>query len=144
MISLTAYKKYWEDLARCVYGISDAMPVTVDEEMGKRLNNLKKDSVILFYLPPTSSGEGNIDNFSENNLCVIFIMKKYDPQRETTFDVLAETQPIIETIKRTMLDDMNAGCSPLRIDITTLQTIPETEFYRSFAGWSVGFTVKST
>lgn len=143
MINLFAYKEYWEQLAERIDGITGCMPVTVDDEMGKRLNSLGKNSVMLFYLPPSASGDGHYDSFSEKNVCVIFIMKKYDPQRESAFDALAETQPIIEAIKQAMLNDLTAGCSPMRIDIATLNTIPETEFYRSFAGWSLGFNAKS-
>lgn len=144
MINLTAYKEYWERLAKRVPLITGVMPVTVDEEMGKRLNGMGKGSITLFYLPPTASGNGNTDSFNEANVCVIFIMKKYDPQRESAFDVLEQTQPVIEAIKQAMIDDLAAGCPVMRFEVSTLNTIPETEFYRSFAGWSLGFTVKTS
>lgn len=144
MINLTLYREYWQRIAAAVNLISGSMPVTVDDEMGKRLSRITTDETTLFYLPPAGQGAGNADNFTEGNICVIFIMKKYDPQRSSAFEVLEQTQPIIEAVKRLMLDDLATGCPLMRFEVSTLNTAPETEFYRGYAGWSLGFTVKSS
>ena len=143
MIQLFDYKKYWEGVAARVDEVAEAMPVTVDEEMGKRLAAIKAGTVTLFYLPPAAEASGRPDAFQEDNVCVVFIMKKYDPQREQTYDVLADTQKAIEAVKATMINDQYNGCPVMRVDLKTINTLPETEFYRAFAGWSLGFTVKS-
>lgn len=145
MINLQEYKRYWQGVAKRLPEIREVMAVTVDEQMGKKILNLKPEQTpTLFFLPPTGEGTGsNADNFIENNLCVIFVMQRYDPQRSDTFDVLERTQPIIERVKALMLDDQAAGCPVMRFDVSSLNTLPETEFYRNFAGWSIGFTAKS-
>lgn len=140
MINLTAYKEYWERLAQRIPLITGVIPVTVDEAMAKRITSLQKGSVTLFVLPPAAESEAkNIDSFKEENECVVFVMEKYDPQRRETWSVLETSQTVVEELKSKMLDDLAAGCPLMRFDVSTLNTLPETQFFAGFAGWSVGF-----
>lgn len=142
MINLTAYKEYWERLAERVPLITGVITVTVDEVMAKRIASLKIGSVTLFVLPPAAESEGkNIDGFKEGNECVVFVMEKYDPQRRDTWSVLESSQIVTEELKSRMLDDLAAGCPVMRFDVSTLNTLPETQFFAGFAGWSVGFKI---
>lgn len=142
MINLTAYKEYWERLAKRVPLITGVLPVTVDEAMAKRITSLQKGSVTLFVLPPAAESEAkNIDSFKEENECVVFVMEKYDPQRRETWSVLETSQTVVEELKSKMLDDLAAGCPLMRFDVSTLNTLPETQFFAGFAGWSVGFKI---
>lgn len=118
------------------------IPVTVDEAMAKRITSLQKGSVTLFVLPPAAESEAkNIDSFKEENECVVFVMEKYDPQRRETWSVLETSQTVVEELKSKMLDDLAAGCPLMRFDVSTLNTLPETQFFAGFAGWSVGFKI---
>jgi len=142
MINLTAYKEYWERLAQRIPLITGVIPVTVDEAMAKRITSLQKDSVTLFVLPPAAESEAkNIDSFKEENECVVFVMEKYDPQRRETWSVLETSQTVVEELKSKMLDDLAAGCPLMLLDVSTLNTLPETQFFAGFAGWSVGFKI---
>ena len=142
MINLTAYKEYWERLVKRVPLITGILPVTVDEAMAKRITALQKGSVTLFLLPPAAESEAkNIDSFKEENECVVFVMEKYDPQRRETWSVLETSQTVVEELKSKMLDDLAAGCPLMRFDVSTLNTLPETQFFAGFAGWSVGFKI---
>lgn len=142
MINLTAYKEYWERLAQRIPLITGVIPVTVDEAMAKRITSLQKGSVTLFVLPPAAESEAkNIDSFKEENECVVFVMEKYDPQRWETWSVLETSQTVVEELKSKMLDDLAAGCPLMRFDVSTLNTLPETQFFAGFAGWSVGFKI---
>ena len=142
MINLTAYKEYWERLAQRIPLITGVIPVTVDEAMAKRITSLQKGSVTLFILPPAAESEAkNIDSFKEENECVVFVMEKYDPQRRETWSVLETSQTVVEELKSKMLDDLAAGCPLMRFDVSTLNTLPETQFFAGFAGWSVGFKI---
>lgn len=142
MINLTAYKEYWEYLAKRIPLITGVLPVTVDEAMAKRIATLKTGSVTLFVLPPAAESEAkNIDSFKEENECVVFVMEKYDPQRRETWSVLETSQTVVEELKSKMLDDLAAGCPLMRFDVSTLNTLPETQFFAGFAGWSVGFKI---
>lgn len=143
MMSLTQYREYWQRVADRVEGVTGVLPVTVDKAMGDKIKALPKDSVTIFVLPPGAEGSGDVDSFAEKNMCVVFLMAKYDPQRKTAFELLEETQPLIEKVKRVLLDDQAAGCPVMRVDVSSLDTFPETELYSTFAGWSIGFNVKS-
>lgn len=140
MIGLKEYREYWERVAARVESITGVLPVAVDKDMGKRIQSLPTGSVTLFVLPPAGQSDSrNPDAFREQNTCVVFVMEKYDPQRRTAFDTLETSQRAIEDLKAAMLDDMSTGCPVMRFDVSTLNTMPETEFFAGFAGWSIGF-----
>lgn len=144
MITLSDFREYWERMADRLPGITSAMAVTIDDEMGRKIQSMKPGTVTLFYLPPAGqSDSANPDNFREKNQCVIFVMEKYDPQRRRPFEVLESSQSCIEAVKSAMVDDMASGCRKLRFDLRTLNTMPETKFYAGFAGWSLGFDIIS-
>lgn len=142
MIDLKEYREYWERVAQRVDSLTGVLPVAADKDMGKKIQALPTGSVTLFIIPPGGeSTSRNPDAFKEANQCVIFVMEKYDPQRRTAFDTLESSQKAIEGIKAVMLDDMAAGCPVMRFDVSTLNTLPETEFFAGFAGWSIGFKI---
>lgn len=142
MINLLQYREYWERIAARLDSVTGVLPVAVDKDMGKKIQALPTGSVTLFILPPGGESESkNPDAFREANQCVVFVMEKYDPQRKTSFAALESSQKAIEEIKALMLDDLAAGCPVMRFDVSTLNTLPETEFFAGFAGWSIGFKI---
>lgn len=144
MIRITDYKDYWEEVKKRIPELTGAMGVTVDEDMAKKIKALPLGSVTLFWIPPQATGSGqNVDAFKEKNLCVVFVMEKYDPARRETMNVLENTQLAIERVKELILDSQTSGCSPLKLDSYDLNTLPETKFFAGFAGWSVAFNVRT-
>lgn len=144
MINLKTYLDYWESVADGVKEITGVLPVTLDKEMGKKILSLPTGSVTLFVLPPIAESEGRgADSISEGNQCVVFVMKKYSPQRQTSFDILAETQPVVDELKRRLYMLSAVPCSDFELDGRTVQTAPETELYGTFAGWSLAFILKT-
>jgi len=142
MINLLQYREYWERVAARLDSVTGVLPVAVDKDMGKKIQALPTGSVTLFILPPGGESDSkNPDAFREANQCVVFVMEKYDPQRKTAFAALESSQKAIEEIKALMLDDLAAGCPVMRFDVSTLNTLPETEFFAGFAGWSIGFKI---
>lgn len=142
MINLLKYREYWEKAARRVDSITGVLLVAVDKDMGKKIQALPTGSVTLFVLPPGGESDSkNPDAFREANQCVVFVMEKYDPQRKNAFEALESSQQAIEDLKAMMLDDLAAGCPVMRFDVSTLNTLPETEFFANFAGWSIGFKI---
>lgn len=142
MINLLQYREYWERVAARLESVTGVLPVAVDKDMGKKIQALPTGSVTLFILPPGGESDSkNPDAFREANQCVVFVMEKYDPQRKTSFAALESSQKAIEEVKALMLDDLAAGCPVMRFDVSTLNTLPETEFFAGFAGWSIGFKI---
>lgn len=142
MINLLQYREYWERVADRLESVTGVLPVAVDKDMGKKIQALPTGSVTLFILPPGGESDSkNPDAFREANQCVVFVMEKYAPQRKTSFAALESSQKAIEEVKALMLDDLAAGCPVMRFDVSTLNTLPETEFFAGFAGWSIGFKI---
>lgn len=142
MINLLQYREYWERVADRIDSITGVLPVAVDKDMGKKIQALPTGTVTLFILPPGGESDSkNPDAFREANQCVVFVMEKYDPQRRTSFEALESSQKAIEEVKALMLADLAAGCPVMRFDVSTLNTLPETEFFAGFAGWSIGFKI---
>ena len=144
MINLTHYREYFERASDRLETISGLLPVAVDKDMAKKIQTLPTGSRTLFLLPPAATSETRAaDAFRESNECVVFVMEKYDPQRRTAFEVLESSQQAIEDLKGVMIADMSCGCPVMRIDLTSLNTLPETEFFAGFAGWSLGFKINT-
>ena len=144
MINLVQYRDYWEGVVRRLDSINGVLPVTIDDQMGKKIQSLPADSITLFVFPPLAeSNAKSVDNFKEVNKCVVFVMAKYDPQRRSSFDLLEQTQPIIDEVKSLLLGDQRAGCPVMRVEVDSIDTAPETELYGRFAGWSIAFNVTS-
>lgn len=144
MIGLQQYRKYWEYIAERT-GCTGVLPVTIDNEMSKKIQRLERDSLTLFVFPPLAEAKTAVnDAFREQCQCVVFVMKKYDPQRQTAFEVLEQTQPTVEDVKILLVDHQHFDDrAPFRVDVSTIETAPETELYGTFAGWSIGFTAES-
>ena len=144
MINLVQYREYWEGVVRRLDSINGVLPVTIDDQMGKKIQSLPADSITLFVFPPLAeSNAKSVDNFKEVNKCVVFVMAKYDPQRRSSFDLLEQTQPIIDEVKSLLLGDQRAGCPVMRVEVDSIDTAPETELYGRFASWSIAFNVTS-
>lgn len=142
MIALGNYRDYWEGVGRRLN--IDTMGVTVDDDMGPALQNIAPEMATLFWIVPNAQTHrgSDPDNYSEDNVCVVFVMAKYDRQRVRAVEALEAVQPVIERVKQMIIDDMVAGCPALAgLDIASLSTIPETGFYGDFAGWSLGFKI---
>lgn len=142
MIGLADYLAFWGDVVTD-FGRVGILPVTVDEAMGRTIQNLPRGSVTLFVLPPVATFAGGYDSRREECECVVFLMKRYDPQRATAWDVLTQTQPVIEAIKTRLIDKCGLPCAAAGLLPATLNTIAETKFYAGFAYWSLGFKLRT-
>lgn len=145
MIALKSLREYWEGMIGRVDGLKSVVPLTVEANMADKVGKVKEEQApTLFYLPPTASGKGNNpDAFGEDNMCVIFVMQKYNPRTSTSAEVLEDVQPVVEALKAKIIEDSSRPCHFLKADISTISTLPETEFFGNWAGWSIGFTTKS-
>lgn len=143
MIDLKDYAEFWRRaVADALEGAATVLPVTIDRDMGKKIQSLPADSLTLFMLPPMAvSTSRNTDAYQEKCDFVVFLMRKYSPQRVTSWDVLADVLPQVEALKRALLAEYGAPCSRMRLDVSSVETAPETELYGSFAGWSLTFSL---
>lgn len=144
MINLSLFREYWQSVADRLDSVTGVLPITIDKEMGKKIQALPSDSLTLFIFPPLAdSSANNPDAFKEANQCVVFVMKKYNPMKESAFDILEQTQPVAESVKNCLLNDQRGSCPAFSIDVASIETAPETELYGTFAGWSIAFNANS-
>ena len=143
MISLKDYRLYWEEMVEDMESVGGAQPITIDKEMTRSISRLPVGSIRLFWLPPAAKSEDGGDSGNEGNSCILFVMMKYDPQREGSAGCLERTQPVAEEIKRRLISDSRSPCFRLGRDLSNIDTLPETEFYGTLAGWSIGFRIKT-
>ncbi|MCH5237847.1 MAG: hypothetical protein J1E95_08630 [Muribaculaceae bacterium] len=144
MIHLKDYETFWEEIKKRVPELTGALGVTVDENMAGTIQKLPLGSMTLFWIPPNATGIGkHVDDFRDKEMCIIFVMEKYDPSRKGTMDVLSGTQKAMERVKYLLLDSQRSGCAPIKLADMDLHTMPETKFFAGFAGWSLGFNTLS-
>lgn len=144
MTDLSKLRRYWERMPARYSRIDEVIGMTADASMAPQVSGIPLGAVTLFYFPPAAvSRSRDADAFREENDIVVFVMEKYDTQRASAMDVLERTQEVIETLKECLLVDQCAGCPVMDIDVSTINTLPETKFVAGFAGWSIGFKVLS-
>lgn len=144
MINLAQFREYWQSVADRLDSVTGILPITIDKEMGKKIQALPVDSLTLFIFPPLAdSTNNNPDAFRESNQCVVFVMKKYNSMKESAFNLLEQTQPVAEAVKNCLLEDQREPCPAFTIDVASIETAPETELYGTFAGWSIAFNAHS-
>lgn len=149
MISLIEYGQYWERVKERMPELKSVFGFTADVEMSKKIQALRKavDLPALVWVVPSMPGLNapNIDNIREPNACTVFLMDKYDPQRDGgSLKVLSDLQPLMERIKDLLIDDYAYGCRALHdLELPSISILPETEIYKTFAGWSIGFTINT-
>lgn len=144
MISLKKYRRYWTGMVERVPKLYTAQPLTIEKNMADTVAAIPMEKTpALFYLAPTAEGDGGPDSFLEQNMCVIFIMAKYDPRKLTSAAVLEEVQPVAEAVKARIVEDAGVACLFMHVDVSSISTVPETEFFGNWAGWSIGFTATS-
>lgn len=140
MISLREFRAYCEGLVARLPEVKTAVPLTLEANMADRLPGLKEeDCPVLFFLPPSAQGGGYIDAYTEESQCVIFVMAKFTARTQTSVETLERVQPAVEAVKRCLLEDSLMPCHFLKVLPSSLNILPETEFFRDWAGWSIAF-----
>ena len=158
MVNLKDLRNYFQNLAASksrhhledgrIKGIHGFVVDTVDADAGKKYQALTKDDlpVLGLLLPSAVSTSDDVDDVTERTTVVLVLLDKFDPQRHgrDAAQVCEDTQPLIEAIKRTMINDKAAGCHLLnRLDLRSFSTMPETGVYGNLAGWSLGFSFET-
>ncbi len=143
MFALSVLRRYWDNVAAEIEGIAQAVPLTLEATMADKVRAVgEADSPVIFWLVPSAEGRGDIDAVNDENLCVVFVMKRYNPRTSSSFEALELTQPAAEALRRRILDDARRPCHFLHAVASTVTIIPETEFFGNWAGWSIAFSAK--
>lgn len=145
MVNISDYRAYWEQYKTRIPAIREVIPLTVEQDISKKVQTIGSGELVLFMVVPEVKTDGeNIDNFADKNEGVIFVGKKHDPQRGGSYSCIEELQPVIKDVRDYMLEDMGLGCPVLgKIDINSIRMVPVSTWYNVLAGWMIDFTFES-
>ena len=140
MVNLTELEAYWNNLKSKVPSLKKIYFVTDEADMKDFISDIKpSEQPFLLVLIPSAKSVGVQDAVLENNLNLIYVLCKEDSFQKTTFQFQKELQPVMESIKAQMIEDME-GCGLMRrLDISSMQTDPEKKLISKATGWSLSF-----
>ena len=145
MVNVKEYREYWEQYKERIPEISEVVPMTVEQDISKKVQGIKANSLVLFMLVPEVKTDGQtVDDYEHKNEGVVILAGKFDPQRGGSYPCIEEIQPIIELVRDSMLEDMGQGCPVLgRIKVNSIKMVPVSTWYNVLAGWMIDFTFES-
>ena len=142
MVNVKEYREYWEQYKERIPEISEVVPMTVEQDISKKVQGIKANSLVLFMLVPEVKTDGQtVDDYEHKNEGVVILAGKFDPQRGGSYQRIEEIQPYIEEIFGYILEDMAQNCPVLgQVDINSIRMIPVSTWYNVLAGWMIDFT----
>lgn len=148
MINLTQYENYFTGLVEKVPGVKMLKFVTSESEMTDWLADVKTDQqpFLMILIPSAKSTGSSQDDVEEYNMGLIYLLKKTDKGQADgkPFPIQKALQPILEGIKRQMLEDKGQCSVMYGLDVDSFHTDPENTLSSRTAGWSLSFTFKSS
>ena len=143
MILYSELSAFMDELVERIPALKMSVPITIESNMADKIGKIGEgETPVLFFLPPSGTGSGSVDAYCEDSACVVFVMQKYNPRTATSAQVLADTHPLVETVKAELLRKSRCPCCFTKLDYSSISTLPETEFFGCWAGWSIAFTIK--
>ena len=141
MVNLQKYIEFCRGLAERIPGIKSAMLVTTEQGMADRIARIPEaETPLLLVLPPIAKvSASNPDAVREVNSAVVFVMQKFNQRDSTAAEVLIESQRAAEEFKNLLIRETARPCGAFSLEPDTIDIMPETEFFASWAGWSIGF-----
>lgn len=83
MVNVKEYREYWEQYKERIPEISEVVPMTVEQDISKKVQGIRANSLVLFMLVPEVKTDGqSVDDYEHKNEGVVILAGKFDPQRE--------------------------------------------------------------
>jgi len=140
MVNLNDLEAYWNGVMITVPAIKKVFFVTEEGDMKDYLSDIKNsEQPFLVVIIPSAKSTGSQDAVQENNFNLVYVLSKEDSFEKTTFELQKELQPVMESIKNQLIEDME-GCGLMRrLNIGSMQTDPEKKIMTKATGWSLSF-----
>ena len=140
MIKISQLRNFMESLVADLPGLTGAALLAIEANMAKKIGAYSEGDTVLFYLAPSAEGKmKNYDAYSEKNMMVLFVMRKYSPLKTSVDSVLEEHQQVLEEVKEMILELGRYGCSFMKPDLSSVSILPETDLFANWVGWSLAF-----
>ena len=144
MINLSQYEFFWKDLIREA-GIRSAFFLTSESDIQPRLADISSDAqpFLMVIIPSAKTSGSSQDDVADTNYGLIYVLSKEDRTATDTFTIQKELQPVMENVKKLMIDSKEQ-CGVMRgLDVSSFHTDPESKLFSRATGWSLSFNFET-
>ena len=144
MINLSQYEFFWKGLIREA-GIRSAFFLTSESDIQPRLGDISSDAqpFLMVIIPSAKTSGSSQDDVADTNYGLIYVLSKEDRTASDTFTIQKELQPVMENVKKLMIDSKEQ-CGVMRgLDVSSFHTDPESKLFSRATGWSLSFNFET-
>lgn len=144
MINLSQYELFWMGLIREA-GIRSAFFLTSESDIQPRLADISSDAqpFLMVIIPSAKTSGSSQDDVADTNYGLIYVLSKEDRTASDTFTIQKELQPVMENVKKLMIDSKEQ-CGVMRgLDVSSFHTDPESKLFSRATGWSLSFNFET-
>ena len=147
MIKIREYQTYWESIKSRIPAINSCYIVSHQDQIEGKIRQVVAGEIVMLVIVPSADTDAlSIDCVRENNVCLIYLLKKISlPNSDDSIFVneMEEVQDLTTSIKTMMLADQGEHKEPHfmhNFDPDKMHMDPEYNFF-GCNGWSVSFTL---
>ena len=140
MINLTKYETFWDELTDKA-GIKSAFFLTNESDIQPRLSDISSDEqpFMMVIIPSAKTSGSSQDDVADTNYGLVYVLSKEDRTATDTFTIQKELQPVMENVKKLMIESKEQ-CGVMRgLDVSSFHTDPESRLFTRATGWSLSF-----
>ena len=144
MINLSLYELFWKGIMSEA-GIKSVFFLTSESDIQPRLADITADAqpFLMVIIPSAKTSGSSQDDVADTNYGLIYVLSKEDRTATDTFTIQKELQPVMENVKKLMIDSKEQ-CSVMRgLDVSSFHTDPESRMFTRATGWSLSFQFDS-
>ena len=140
MINLSQYELFWKGIMPEA-GIKSVFFLTNESDIQPRLADISSDAqpLLMVIIPSAKTSGSSQDDVADTNYGLIYVLSKEDRTATDTFTIQKELQPVMENVKKLMIDSKEQ-CGVMRgLDVSSFHTDPESRLFTRATGWSLSF-----
>ena len=140
MINLSQYEFFWKSLIREA-GIRSVFFLTNESDIQPRLADISSDAqpFLMVIIPSAKTSGSSQDDVADTNYGLVYVLNKEDRTATDTFTIQKELQPVMENVKKLMIESKEQ-CGVMRgLDVSSFHTDPESRMFTRATGWSLSF-----
>ena len=144
MINLSQYEFFWMGLIREA-AIRSAFFLTSESDIQPRLADISSDAqpFLMVIIPSAKTSGSSQDDVADTNYGLVYVLSKEDRTATDTFTIQKELQPVMENVKKLMIDSKEQ-CGVMRgLDVSSFHTDPESKLFSRATGWSLSFNFET-
>ena len=140
MINLSQYELFWKGIMSEA-GIKSVFFLTSESDIQPRLADISSDEqpFMMVIIPSAKTSGSSQDDVADTNYGLVYVLSKEDRTATDTFTIQKELQPVMENVKKLMIESKEQ-CGIMRdLDVSSFHTDPESKMFSRATGWSLSF-----